>query len=471
MADHMIWVENGRYNRTRAADREATRRRQAADREVRAEKDRLRRIEKDGARAADRDAALMRERMAAETDRLLDGIDEVSDEMRAALDRHVAETQREMDGMRRSITEVQRQAERLDDKVDNLAASVSARFQALADATTREHYRARLYTNQFNETMRRVTALHPEKLTPGVVEQELAPVSDFLATDLVNHDYQAAIGLAQSKLPEAIALHSRLEYLNALFRDLQEEATALIEEMQQRMGALQDTARNCQSIQVGEQHYEYDGDIVFWTSELFNQVTQNLEGICQRYAQAETDMDLDGMRLAICQLHQIALQISECEDLALHEFQIFGMVQNLASVIHSVLTQDEAWALSGSGFAEDDARRAFQMTYVDGDGNTASFVVIPNREVSDHGQPGEVQFLVDVCDGSTTQNPHRCQVLRNGILARLEHYGVQIGAHNQNPRYAISPDPATFMSEATSQGDRIKEDRLAIVRQQLQLTV
>ena len=171
MADYMTWVENGRYNRARAEDRAAARRRQEADREVRSEKDRLRRMEKEGARSAARDEQLMRDRIQAETDRLLDGIDEVSDEMRRALRRHVDETQHQMDGIRRSINDVRGQADRLDGKIDDLANSVSARFQALADATTRERSRAQLYSNQFNELLGQINELHPDKLTPGVVAQ------------------------------------------------------------------------------------------------------------------------------------------------------------------------------------------------------------------------------------------------------------------------------------------------------------
>ena len=288
--------------------------------------------------------------------------------------------------------------------------------------------------------------------------------------DMTNGDYQAAIGVAQTKIPEAVALRTRLEILNAEFRDLQAEATQLIEELQQRIQQLQDTGRNSRSITVGANSYEYDGDIVYWTNDLFTVVEQNFNGTCQRFELAETEMDLASMRIAINQLNQIALQLTECEELAQHEFQLFGMVQNLASTIYEVLTEDEAWTLSRSGFAEDDARRAFQMAYVDGDGNTASFVVIPNREVSSQGRLGEIQFMVDVCDGIKTRNRERCAILRNGILSRLQSHGIEIGAHNHNPRYAISSDQVSFINEATSQGDRIKENRLAIVREQLQLT-
>ena len=470
MADDMTWVRNEEYNRIKAEERVAARRKREADRKVRAENERLRRAKKEAEQIASRDERLMRERIEAETDRLLEGIDEISEEMQSNLRRHVEETHRQMDSIRSSIYDVQNRADQLEGRIDELTDSVNASIQTLADATERERSRAQFFANQFNELLRQINALHPEKLTPGIVEQELAPVMNFLAMDMTNGDYQAAIGVAQTKIPEAVALRTRLEFLNAEFRDLQAEATQLIEELRERIQQLQDAGRNSRSITVGSNNYEYDGDIVYWTNDLFTVVEQNVDGTCQRFELAETEMDLASMRIAINQLNQIALQLTECEELAQHEFQLFGMVQNLASTIYEVLTEDEAWTLSCSGFAEDDARRAFQMAYIDGDGNTASFVVIPNREVSSQGRLGEIQFMVDVCDGIKTRNRERCAILRNGILSRLQSHGVEIGAHNHNPRYAISSDQVSFINEATSQGDRIKENRLAIVREQLQLT-
>lgn len=427
-------------------------------------------MEKEGERAAARDGQVMRERLQAETDRLVERVEDVSEEMNRALRNYQDETQRRMDSLRRSVHDVRGQADRLDGKIDELANRVAAEFRTIADAAAREQSRAQLYVNQFQELLRQINTMHPDKLTPGVVEQELAPVANFLAADMRNGDYQAAIGVAQTKIPEAVALRTRLEFLNAQFRDLQAEATRLMEELRQSIQRLEDADRNRRTICVGNNGYEYDGDIVFWTNELFTIAGRNFTGTCRRYGLAETEMDLESMRITINQLNRIAIQLTECEELAQHEFQIFGMEQNLASAIFNVLTADEAWTLSQSGFAEDDARRAFQMAYTDGDGNTASFVLIPNRGVSEQGRPGEIQFLVDVCDGIKMRNRERCAIIREGLLSRLQSNGIEVGAHNQNPRYTISADQVSFLNEATSQGDRIKENRLAIVREQLQLT-
>ena len=230
-----IWVENNHYNRVKAEAREAARKKQEADRKQRAERERLRRLEREAAQAAAEDAQQMEARLRAETDRLLAGIDNVSYEMRAALQQHIAQTEQEMRRVRNSVRAVQQQAVQLDGRIDDLENSVGARFRELAEALAGEKERARLYSNQFGVLLEQVHGMNPRQLTPGTVENELEPVRNFLAMDLENGDYQAATGLAQSKIPEVVALRIRLEQLNATFRDLREEAAGLISELRQRI--------------------------------------------------------------------------------------------------------------------------------------------------------------------------------------------------------------------------------------------
>ncbi len=470
MAEQMTWVRNDRYNQARKEERAAARRRYFADLEVQAAKDRLRQVAEEAAQAETKDAQRLNARVQAEVDRLLEGVNEVSAEMRDAMHRHVAQTQQEMDALRRSIGAVEEDAAELDRKIDALADQVSARFRALAEDAAGEASRAQLFSNHFHELLRRIHALTPSKLTPGVVEQELDPVSNFLTTDMACGDHQAAIGLAQSKIPEAVALLARLERLNAQFHDLREEARQLISRLGQQIQQLGNPDDNRQLMEIGSNHYDYDGRIVFWTNGMFAVAENNYADIDRRYSMAEADMDLSAMEAAIHQLNRIGFQLAECEDLALHEFLIFGMVQNLACAICDALTMDASWTLLSSGFAGDDARRSYQMAYTDGNGNTASFVIIPNREVSPQGSPGQIQFMVDVCDGVNLRNRENCAVIRNGLLERLRRCGIEIGIHNKNPRYTSNPDPASFVDDAVRQGDKTKEDRLAIVREQLQIT-
>lgn len=133
MAD-MTWVENTHYNRVRAQARDATRRKQESDRRLRTEKERMDRELREAEQAATADARLLERRVQEETDRLLEGIDQVSYELRAAVAQHVAQTRQEMDGLRSAVRAVERQAVQMDGKIDQLESNMAQRFREMADA-------------------------------------------------------------------------------------------------------------------------------------------------------------------------------------------------------------------------------------------------------------------------------------------------------------------------------------------------
>ena len=137
--------------------------------------------------------------------------------------------------------------------------------------------------------------------------------------------------------------------------------------------------------------------------------------------------------------------------------------------IYESLTEDESWELTRSGFAGDDARRAYHMAYSDGSGNTAVFAVMPNREVKTGGKPGEIQFLVDVSDGEKKEDQQRCSIIRRGVIERLSQNHVDVGEHNRAGQYRSYPGTSQFFDAVTAQADRIKDGRLEAVRGQLQL--
>ena len=65
---------------------------------------------------------------------------------------------------------------------------------------------------------------------------------------------------------------------------------------------------------------------------------------------------------------------------------------------------------------------------------------------------------------------HRRQIIRSSIIARLHGRGIRVGSHNIDPNYGLGQDREAFLQEATRQGDDIKENRMELLRQQLQLT-
>ena len=465
-----IWIENSRYNQTLAAERAASRRRRDADRAVKDATEQLRRAEIEGLRASKKEEQLLNSRLRTETGRLLDGLDSVDAGLQNELRRNAEETQRQIISLQRSIADVTQQAERLDERLDELAQDVSERFRNIADSLAQERERARLYRNQYQAILSRIQELHPDKLVPGTVEQEYAPILQFLDADIINGDMQAAIGLAQAKIPAATTLQARLECLNVEFSQLRAEGRYRLEQLRGAIDQHQDPEHNSCAVDVDGHLYRYNGDISFWSNGLFDQIVSNYATVTNQFSEAEDRMDLDAMRMYIAQMNQIRGQLPSCVEFVMEEFQLFGMIQNLAIAITNVLTEDRSWRLTSSGYIENDERRSFQMAYEDGTGSIASFVIIPNRIVSAQGIPGGIQFLVDVYDPKKENDRYRCAVMRDAILSRLSNNGIEVGENNKNPQFTPGTERDSFVHQVTAEGDRFKDERIAFARTQLTLT-
>ena len=472
-ANSYIWVLNSEYRRVSSKDRNAQMSMARADA---------------GKEQANEEASRLRNEMNRlrgerdiSTQQVLDLVQRTTnvlfaenkalrEEMEQELLRYMQQTQQQMAEFRSAIADAANHAEEIDRKIDTLSAEVAERFRVLTAAAEQEKQRAQLYAHQYTLILQQIHALHPEKLTPGEVEQNYDPVVDFLEMDLANGDYQAAIGVAQTKMPEALAFQLRLEVLNAEYTDLCERADCAVQTLSPIIRHLLSPQENARRIVIGDGEYEYNGDLMYWTNELLRLVVDNFENTCRKYETAEFEMDLDQLRRCLDHFNQIDNQLTRCEILAEEQFRLFGGIGNLASAICASLTRDEAWSLTEEDFMGQDMRRSYQMSYTDGDGNTVSFVLLPNRELSPSGEPGEIQFLVDVTNGNGTQDIYRCQHICSAVLSRLMQDKIEIGADNRNGVYQSAPDKATFLSRASAQGDQIKEERLEAVRTQLQLS-
>lgn len=471
--DHHIWVRNSEYNRVSKADKEAHRRKARADAGRKQANEEVRRVRNEMNR--------LRRESDVSTQQVLDQIQTAMNvlfaenetlrvDMEQELLQYIQQTQQQMADFQSTIADVAYQAEEIDRKIDTLSAEVAERFRVLTEAAEQEKQRAQLYVNQYALILQQIHVLHPERLTPGEVEQNFDPVIGFLEMNMANGDYQAAIGVSQTKMPEALAFHLRLEVLNAEYEDLCDRAEYAVETLTPIIQHLLSPQENARRIVIGDGEYEYNGDLMYWTNELLQLAVDNFENTCRNYETAEFEMDLDQLRHCLDYFNQIDNQLTLCEMLAEEQFRLFGGIGNLASAICASLTRDEAWTLAEEDFMDQDMRRSYRMSYVDGDGNTVSFVLLPNREISPAGEPGEIQFLIDVTNGDGTQDHYRCRHICSAVLSRLMQDKIEIGATNRNGVYCTAPDKRTFLSRASAQGDQIKEERLEAVRVQLQLS-
>lgn len=418
------------------------------------------RMEQEAQRIAEESERLGVEKITEQSRQVLSEVRRARDDVQRILSRQSADNEEKIRQIRQTVAGVKAEADRLNSKIDDLSAETMRRFRELADQELEKGNRARMYVNRFESLLTDILGLNPYKLTPGAVEP-LETTCDFLKNDLSAGDFEEAISLAQTRLPEAMTLRTRLEQLNARFRSLREQLGEGIKKTRQHLEALRDSNSNRQEISVEQARYQYDGRIDFWSNQWYSRLENDIERICHEAREAEDAMVLSDMEQAIQWLHQTDGLLTDCDSLARHEFLLSAMIRNRATEIAQVMTMDESWLLlPGAGFVQDDERRSYQLFFNNGNGKTASFVVIPDREITPRKQPGNIRFAVNVCDGEHIIDSADCSNVREAVMERLEYGGIPVGEADNRTVSASPKDDSVFLSEMIGLGDRQKQQRM-----------
>ena len=470
MADGYRTVDRDVYNRTQNQARQARQRMATAERNLHEAEARLRQAEED-LRTRSRFDANQLQREIKEQGRILTNeLDSIEESIRLELGRQNVHLRKQLDEVRANVNASNRSVDELNRRINQLSEDFNANVRIITERIAKQQERAQYYLNQLDIILGIIDALHPDKLTPGRADQ-LHEGRDFIAADIARGDYEAAIGLAQNELIDAVSLQSELEALNDEFNRLVVDISREIMSIESRIDSLYDNNANARNVNYGrglyELQYTYNGDIDYWSNGLSVL-------LCNRFDEEETrinqefiaDMDLENLRTALHSLPLYSTRFNNCETFAIEEFLISCGIQNLAIRINDALTNDVSWVLEESGFENDDFRRSYAFTFRDGLHNIVSIVIVPNRI---NGNNGEIQFFVQAFDGEKTTSPADCAVIRNAVVARLHSAGIDIGERNRESQYRQSVAPSEFISSTYVEGAEIKDGRINMVRQRLNL--
>ena len=339
------YVTQYEYDNAMRRKREADERRAKADSDLQQARIRLEQAQNDLARRNGFDKRQLQKVLQEEENKLLRGMDETSLELRRAIGQQNVALRKQLDEVRHdvavtngkieSVKEDISQAKCAIDEVEQRVSEVGKRFgqelREIAERLAKERDRAQYYANTFSLLLEHIDKLHPEKLTPGKAEI-LHDADRFVTVNLKNGDYQAAIGLAQSKIADAISLQSELERLNDEYNQLVLDVREQLVGVQGHIRQLSDTKGNVKEIEIGKgdsiYDFTFDGDIAFWTSGLFPQ-------LCSQFSEEQDtienefilEMDLDNLKAALRKLPSYHHKLNRCLEFAREEFEMSGRQQ------------------------------------------------------------------------------------------------------------------------------------------------
>lgn len=473
-SDYMRWIYNPTYNEAKRRDEQLAQERRRADQKVVDAKQRLYSVENEISNQTNLDRKELDWKLARERERLLEGLDALDESVRLELGRQNIRFREQLDAVRMDMGRVNVRVSQVGQRIDELADQFNSNINSILSRVENQKDRARAYSNQLRLLLEHIAELHPDKLTPGEYEL-LSEGLAYAESDANNGDYEAAIGVAQTHIPVAAELRTRLEVLNDEFSQLIVQIHDRCNEVYSRIQELRIPEKNQQMLSFKDpEKAEFDGRIPFWSNGVFEEIVDRFERICDDIENNyEISMDIESLRRALGDVLVINRNLDECISFAHSEYLEFVGVQSLVRRIHETLTFDDAWHIIDSGFADDDERRSYSLSYENGAGLTATLVIMPTRDVVRRNRNGsveygETQFRIDVFQVGDDQDVQLCNLTRSGILAQLVDGGVDVG-NNANLQGATTNNSDEFISTIVMAGDKIKDGRIAAAKDRVGL--
>lgn len=467
--DYGRWILNSTYYSARQRDSRLSQERYAADRAVNNARQQLQNVDREIAAQISRSQQEFDRRLNAERQRIQAQVNEMTDELQNEINSQRAHFERETRRIREGVELVEEHVAETQDRINDLAEEYERELQSIISRIEDQKERAIAYHTQLSGILECIQGLHPDKLAPdevGVIADSLT----FASADIESGDFEAAMGIVQSKIPDALQLRSRLELLNDEYSRLVIQIHELAGSIEERIQLLSNPDQNI--VEVQNYPIPYDGRHSFWSSGVFDEIVNSFHSYCDIVRdEYEPNMDLENLRAVLPEMRKTEEQLNSCVSLAHGEFYESLSTQQLASRIHTVLTERDSWYLVSSGFAQDDVRKPYTITYEDGAGHTASVVVFQNREALRRNRDGstlygETQFRLSVF-GNGDGTKADFDIVREGILARLAQENIHIS--NDNAQKIPLQVPTSFIEVAVEAGEKLRNTRIQTERQRMGL--
>lgn len=472
--DYVRYIGDQTYRDTKRRDEQLSEERRCADQKVNEAKQRLNYIENEISNQTSLDRKELDFKLARERERLLEGLDTLDESVRLEFGRQNMRFREQLDAVRMDMGRVNVRVSQVGQRIDDLADQFNDNINRILSRIENQENRARAYSNQLRLLLEQIAELHPDKLTPGEYEL-LSGGLAYAESDANNGDCEATISVAQTHIPTATELRARLEVLNDEFAQLVVQIHDRRNDVYSRIQELRIPEKNQQMLSFKDpEKAEFDGRIPFWSNGVFEEIVDRFERICDDVENNyEISMDIESLRRALGDILVINRNLDECISFAHSEYLEFVGVQSLVRRIHETLTFDDAWHIIDSGFADDDERRSYSLSYENGAGLTATLVIMPTRDVVRRNRNGsveygETQFRIDVFQAGDEQDAQLCNLTRSGILAQLIDGGIDVG-NNVNLQGATTNNSDEFISTIVMAGDKIKDGRIVAAKDRVGL--
>ena len=375
-------------------------------------------------------------------------VQRLNEQVRHRIEERTQDLSGQVDAVRREAADARFRIASASDTIERIAIEYNDIINGITSAERNDETRANAILAELDSLIAQIRELHPQVHMPAeysAIEANRASV----ASNIQSGDYQAAIMVSQGSIIDTSRVLMRLIAICEQNHMWLSEAHDALTDVQMRIDSLSSQEGRI-VINLGEDSFESEYDIDYWSNGDFSNIVSEVTHIAQRLNHSdENPVTSDELRDITRRIGELNELLTVCDLDARNELCGSIAVENTAQRLYDNLT-GRGWNLADSGRREDDSRKPYTMTYDDGTGNTIS-IVIASGNTTD--RPA---FFYE----AFSQNEGMASLVKDGVGAAL----VSEGLNPQNTVHRDdchnNPEPETFINNVSTEADQMRQQRL-----------
>lgn len=346
----MAVVDRDMYYNARAQANQAAARREAINQELYAQKRKLAELNGQGGGLTAEDLTAMQQRFDRANQGFQHELDKLREDLGRQLGRQAVETRRVLDEIRSMAADNRRTLDAAVSKISELEKEMARQFKAIEAQLQEKRKTALFYYDQLTDLVAQIEKLSPEKyelLYPDQIKQNSfvlrSGVADVLS-DIESRNYEAAIGLAQSRIPEALTLLGQMEFFHNRYLAQKRETGRQLEAFRKRLATI--SASLVSTLTIAGKEYRDDKGVSYWAKELYQKILEELAECERQFEYLTVTQDAEGLQFVSQELEQMELQLTDCEAIAANERQLHYECVDRAWLIAEALENHSDWVIT-----------------------------------------------------------------------------------------------------------------------------
>ncbi len=425
----------------RQADLSASKR-QNADQELLTQRRKLDALAQESGGMSKEDLRAMQQRFDAANKDIQGELEELRIQFGQELGKQALENKRALAEIRRLAEGNKRDLDSLNEEILSLEKSVKGQFERLEKLAQDNRKQALYYYGQLRNIVAQIDerfpdkyeVLYPDQLQPGAYV--LRSVLGSVLEDIDRGNFEAAIGLAQTRLPEAVSVLAQLEFYHTAFLNAEMETKKTVSALMTRVRDLEKPKKTELLIGKGGE-YEDKYGISYWARELFEEIKRRLSDTESRFDICDESNDSEGLALIRQDADKLNDQLSACEQIEANERRLHFECCECASQVFDILDSNDPglWKLEELHINEEDLREPVYMTLVRPEGYRITVACYPERAPGLTAS-GIIRCELEVFDNGTEKDDAaRCCIIYSNIATILAAGGISL---DSQPRSELS---------------------------------